>query len=127
MTKALSADMGAYGEITINKSSNIALLLDFKAESSFTQIIKVETEVLKEYLSISSPAFFMVLCSDFSSSLVGSALETSSSPCPLWNNLHNLPKNFLTPSIPLVFQGLNCSRAPRTSHKALKYRHHIFQ
>ena len=56
-----SAICGAKGEINIVKDSKTSRLLHFWAESSFTQIINAEIDVLKLKFSISSVIFLMVL------------------------------------------------------------------
>src|SRR5688572_21026626 len=95
-----SSDMcGAYGERAMVNGSRIERLLVLKAVSSFTQIMNVLTDVLKEKRSISSSIFLMVLCSVFSSPEVGSASETAKLPCSSWNKRQNRFRNFSTPSI----------------------------
>src|SRR5690606_11350180 len=84
----------------------------FCCESSFTQIINCETEVLNEKFSMSSVTFLMVLCSDLYISFVGSSLVTFR-PLSSKYNLHNFFKNPKTPVIPAVFQGLACSSGPK--------------
>ena len=62
------------------KVLELVRLLHFCAVSSFTAIIKVDTEVLKEKFSISSATFLIVLCKVFNSSLVGFASTPLSDP-----------------------------------------------
>src|SRR5690606_1079024 len=81
-------------------------------ESSFTQIINCETDVLNEKFSISSVTFLMVLCSDLYISLVGSSFVTFK-PLSSKYNLQSFFKNPKTPVIPAVFQGLACSSGPK--------------
>ena len=63
--------------------SRIARLLHFRSVSSFTQIINVLTEVLKESRSISSFSFLIVLWSVFNSALVGASSASPPAPLPL--------------------------------------------
>src|SRR5690349_11796638 len=60
----------------------------------------------------------MVLCKILSSGFVGASFEAAkTSPCPPskgeWNSRQKRFKNPNTPLIPLVFQGLLCSKGPR--------------
>ena len=94
-------------------------MLHFNAVNSFTAIINVETEVLKEKFSISSCTFLIVLCKTFNSSLVAISSETSKLS-PLKYNFHNFFKKDETPEIPEVFQGLVCSKGPKNISNILK-------
>src|SRR5690606_7663035 len=100
------------------KGSKISRALHFWAANSFTQIIKVATEVLKEKSSISSSTFLMVLCRVFRLSArispVRGGLSIVNCPSgPEWYRRHNFFKKLYTPEIPAVFQGLDCSKGPK--------------
>src|ERR1700722_20192631 len=97
----------------ITKSCRTARLLHFKSVSSFTAIIKLETDVLNEKRSTSSSTLRMILCSDFNSALVGSSSDKLNFHASSWNSLQNLRRNLKTPSMPLVFHGLLCSKGPK--------------
>src|SRR5690606_41770805 len=71
---------GAYGCSIIHISCRITRLLHFRSVSSFTQIIKEETDVLNEKRSISSSTFLMILCSAFNSALLGWSSLTAKRP-----------------------------------------------
>src|SRR5690606_8419210 len=83
-----SAMCGAYGDIKINRGSNMSFEVHFWAVNSFTAIIKVDTEVLKEKFSISSSTFLMVLCNVFKLSFAGDVSVTLS-PLSSKYSFHN--------------------------------------
>ena len=87
-------------------------LLHFCSVSSLTQIIKLETPVLKEKRSRSSVSFLMVLCSVFSAAGSGWASVTSKWLF-WWNKRQYFFKKPCTPVMPLVSQGLLCSSGPK--------------
>src|SRR5690606_25221992 len=112
---------GAYGDNTTQSGARISRLLHFRSVSSFTQIIKADTEVLNEKRSISSSTFLMILCKALYSALLGSSSDTWKFPSASWNKRHTLRKNLYTPSIPFVFQGFACSKGP----KNISYRRRV--
>src|SRR5574344_796474 len=110
---------GAKGERIMVSGSMIALLLHFNAPSSLTQIMKVDTDVLRENLSMSSCTVFIVLWSIFNSSLVAGS-SPMSSWSSLWLSNQNVLTNLLTPSMPLVSQGFDCSIGPKNISSNLR-------
>ena len=62
---------------------------------------------------MSSHAFLMVLCSDFSSALLGVSSETKNLLSESCIKRQSLRKKLCTPLIPLVSHGLNCSNGPK--------------
>src|SRR5690625_232520 len=88
----------------------------FCAVSSLTAIIKLEIEVLKLKLSMSSSTFFMVLCRVFKLSGAAGLSVTKTLPfSPVWNNLQKRFKTPCTPEIPAVLQGFSCSNGPKNN------------
>ena len=97
----------------MHKGSRISRLLHLRSANSLTQIMKADTTVLNEMLSMPSSSFLMSLCRLFSSGAVAGSSLTQNSLFSLWNSLQNLRRKRKVPSMPCVSQGLDCSKGPR--------------